>query len=680
MPLTDEFKKPTGPIREEEITTDADEIRHYNDDAALKILQQDIETGDADDNLKANTQQWLKSDILLQSPVTSLGDSTKARIPFYTLSDTVDSLATKITGAVFYDNPPFMLRPNPRLNQKVMWAKEAVAEVQLREMDIETEIDLGVRQCALLGTMVFKYGWMSYKKTVPVYKSKAAPAKIETPIGTQQFDTDESDEFEKSTEQVRVDTPWLKWRDLAFVLVDPSTQVGDIRRAKWVCDRDYLTFDDIDGLRDCPGYDIPERGQLETFFFPPNLETPDSGNLAEIQPPNARAWITHADGRNIDTSADPFLRKLEVIERWTGTQVTVALRWKGRYLLIRNEPNPLGCIPYLSSTWRPLPRSFYGQGLGQLIGDYQRMEQGIANAWLDILAFTAQPAYVKSRGMNIPSQNQRIGLGTIVEVEGDVRAGYGLLEQPKVDPSLMQGLNLARTTAASTSGANELVGQGNSLGAGAVTGMRSGTGANLVGQAAAGRQDSVIERFLRQVFIPWLYKMDELNSEFLPPNALRKILSEDMAHDYEDFSHIDFRNTKVDYDILAGAHLGARKQMAAFMPFLQQIVNTPSLLELASAQGKKFDFNAFIGFMGDLSGFSPNQPFFVDMTPEEKQRAAQSSPAALQAQKLQAQAGMQQDKQQAANELENTRSLGRAANEVIRVGFERQMEPMVSGL
>lgn len=654
---------------------DAAYERKYDDEAALKILTQDVETCDADMVLKNWTQQWSMADTLMSSPMDAkfMYNPSRANVPRFTLSNIVDVQVNKIHSGIFFDTPAFMCRPNPKIDQKLIFAKQTVLQTQLREMEFETEVRQGLFQCAVQGTQIYKWGWLSTKKVVPFYQRKADPIEVPTPTGTKSVDTVESDSYEIVKREVITERPWLKWKDLKWLLINPAAQVGDIRKAGWVVDRDYVTFDDLDQLRDIEGYDIPNQEDLKKLFFPPNVQEPAQGNIAETLPASLRAWIPHSVLRNTNTSADPYANKIEILERWDDGKVMTALHNNRGYLLIRNETNKFGCIPYFSSNWRDVANNFFGQGLGVLIGPDQRVEQGTLNAYLNILAFVANPSYVRQKTVNTVSQNESLELGRILSVEGPVNDAFGLIKQPEVPISLINAIEAAKNSAASTSGANELVGQGNAVGGGQATGMRSGTGSALVGQANASRADGVIDRFVRQVFIPWLYKMDELNSERLPSKVLREILGADAAHEYDGLNHLDFRNHRADFEVLAGAGLGPRKQMAQFMPFIQQMVNSPALLEDARQAGMKFDFEAFLNMFTNLAGFPYSQPFFKKMSPEELQQAQANSPAAMQQQKLQAEQTMQKQKEDADLNKQNAASLGRAANEVTRQAIQKSM-------
>ena len=672
-----------APVLPEQVTLGAEDelaARKYDDEAALQILKQDLETGEADKINIDFTHLWTVADQLLQSPwlSTYFFNPAKANVPRYTLSNILDIVTTNQHKAIFFEETPFMLLPNPKIDEKVMWAKEAVISTQLREMEFDVECEKGLFQNAHLGTQVYKYGWMDSTKKVPVYKAKETPKSFSTPLGDKQVDTPESDDFDLTYEDEEVHRPWLKWRDVRYLVCAPTWKEGDIRKCPWVIDTDYVTFDDLDELRDTPGYDIPAREDLEKLFFPPIVEQAQAGDITETRPIQMRAWLAHAEGREVNDSADPFAKKLRIIERWDKNKVIVSLQNSHGFLLVRNEPHDFGSVPYLSSTWRPLPSCGYGQGLGQLVGPDQQVEKGVLCAYLDILAFVAKPSYVRQKPLNAVTQDIKVDLGTIISVEGPVSDAFKLLEQPKVDQSLVYAIEAAKSSAANTSGASELFGQGATVGAGRGTGTRSGTGANLVGQAQAGRLDGPLDRFIRQVFVPWLYIMDAMNSKRLPARALREILTDDLEHDYGKFDHIAWRNAKVNYQILAGAHLGPRKQMAEFMPFLQQLVNTPPMMQAAQDAGLMFDFEVFINSWARLAGFPMQQSFFRPMTDEEKQKAMQNSPAAIQQQKGQQASQLEAQKGQQKVQQISAESLGRAAEKTLQHLDESTLTPLAT--
>src|SRR5258708_36996351 len=94
--------------------------------------------------------------------------------------------------------------------------------------------------------------------------------------------------------------------------------------------------------------------------------------------------------------------------------------------------------------------------------------------------------------------------------------------------------------------------------------------------------------------------------------------------------HIDFRNAKFEYEVLAGAHLGAKKEMAQALPIIIQLLNNPTFTKLVNDAHFTFDAVAVFKAFTDAAGWKFSQDFLRPMNQEEAQRYEQNSPAALQ--------------------------------------------------
>jgi len=210
------------------------------------------------------------------------------------------------------------------------------------------------------------------------------------------------------------------------------------------------------------------------------------------------------------------------------------------------------------------------------------------------------------------------------------------------------------------------------------TGMRSGTGAAAVIQANASRLDGPTMRFVRQVYEPWLYTMDELNNRLLPTSVLRRVLGEEVGTDYM-VDHIDFRKAKYEYEVLAGAKLGAKKEMAQALPIIIQLLNNPTFVKSVNDAHWTFDAVAIFKAFTDAAGWKFSQDFLVKMTPEQQQRYDANSPAAMQASQLKAQQQQQQQKFLQDQTLEDQKQLGKAGAEVLRSATEHAMDSEISG-
>jgi hypothetical protein len=648
----------------------------YPDPQALQLVLDDLDKCDAFMTISMWASNWALSDVLIQSPQnTNMGSNgTCTNIPDFTLSNAISAIQPKLMESLFYEDPPFLLRPRPGTSQDIVRAKTALFAAQLTEMKFETQCERLFAQMALLGTCIAKYGWTEKTETKKVYSAKAEPEKITSPTGfVSTIHTPDSDEIVWEYEETKKYCPWLKFVDRRTIRVDPGCRVGDIQEAKYVIETQYPNYHELDDLREMPDYDVPSESVLREFFEREEGAMVPGDNLTMTLPEGMRGWLQHAVPRNHKTTSDPLETPLLLIERQDKYSIITVLVHGADYILIRNSENPACKITYFSANWRDLPDCFDGQGLGQLIGAEQIRIQGTKNLATDILAYGLHPQAVRKKGFNTPTQSIIWKQGGIIDVDDDVDKAFKFLQFPAIPAEAWQYVSEAKATAEETSGAN----QQTTMGAGAqgvkTTGMRSGTGAAAVVQANASRLDNPIGRFIRQIFVPFLYELDQMNNQFLPSSALRMILDETSAKGLE-IDQKEFRNAQLEYEVLAGAHLGPKKEMAQFMPFILQIANNPVLMQAAADQGLNFQFDAFFKIFCDLAGFKYSQQFFSPQTAAQKQKSDANSPAAMAAAKQQGAQSAQTAQFSHEQQMEDQKQIGKAANQVLRQTLEHATE------
>jgi hypothetical protein len=652
----------------------------FNDQAAIKLVLDNAEIADNFLNVNQWASGWTMADLLYQSPISGDGNglngTASSAVPKFMVSNHISAIVPKIMGGIFYEDPCFLLRPSPGTTEQVVQAKTAVFTFQLKAMRFEEEVERGLEQMALLGTAIWKWGYTEYEKTQKKYKRYADKQTIEDGGKTVEIDTPESDDFEIEFYKKTVSHPWLKMCDIRTVLVDPGCRVGDIRAAKWVVYRDYASYQDLERLRDLEGYNIPEETVLRQMFAQATSPKPD--NISMTIPEGMMGYLQHSKPRSYKTSADPNRSPLEILEYWDNEKVIVVLDYNGHSILIRNEANPFGKIPFYSANWRNIPDSFYGQGLGLLIGSEQIVEQGVTNLALDLLAYCLQPVALRKKGVNTLTQNTRWEQGGIIDVEEDVEKAFKFLQMPTPPQEAFAFIQQSQAAGAATSGANEQVVQGAGHAGVSTTGMRSGTGAAAVIQANASRLDGPTGRFVRQVFEPWLHQMDDLDNDLLPTSVLRDVLGEEISESFK-VDHVDYRNSEVKYEVLAGANLGAKKEMSQFLPVLIQMFTNPIFLQGIKDAGYKFDALAIFQAFSDAAGWKFSQNFVVPMTDQEKAREQANSPAALAQQQAQNAKAAQDEKFKQEQILENQKQLGKAGNEAVRASIEKSTSPEYTG-
>lgn len=664
MALVPKSGNPDAPVKAEDVPIS----QEWGEEEALRLVTQDAASADAFLSQKMWPLRWREIDILYQSPraiSTWEGTTvTEANVNSFLIAKHVNSIVPQCVNGLFYDDPPFVLRPRPGTDEDIVRAKTAVFSEQLDEMRFQEQVEEGWLYTVLFGTAIYKWGWLSCKKQEKRYVRKASPVKVDGPLGQQiTVHTKEADEFEVEDIEKDVSRPHFEHVDFRNVLVDPGCRKPDIRTAKWVIHRMYLTYNDLDALRDVEGWDIPSQETLRSFFetpkeqakLPNQLETTLSGSTP----------VAHAKPRYEKTTEDPYEQPLEVLERWDGEKVIAVLQGK---LVIRNEANPFGELPFYSSHWWRIPDSFYSLGVGHLVGQDQRVQQGLRNSALNILGLAVQPTYLRSRGANVPTQQIRQRRGGIIDVDGDVDKAFKILEVPQVPPEVWAALQNS-VNESEQLGADQLLNQGSTQGPRSSMGRTSG-GANILAQANSSKIQGPVERFCQNVFEPWLYQMDELNRERLPMTTLRNILGDQLGPSFE-VDEEKFLNAKVEYEVLAGAHLAARRGMAQALPTFMAWLTNGELIQLLASMGWTVDFKELVAMLFEVSEWRNTRDVIRKMTPEEQQARSQQNQEAA---KLQSQMMLQKQKGDQQSALSTQKNDEKASMEVLRIGLEHAMQ------
>lgn len=647
----------------------------WSDDPALRLVVADTERAENFASTKQWVAQWPSATVLYQSPYSSKyweGSMVeRANLPFFTVATAVNSLVPQVMQGLFYENPPFMIQKRPKTSEKTARAIGALMAYQLEDIDFRREVELGVRNAVLFGTGIWKWGWEIFTRERKMYRRVNQPLNIPNPLAAAgasentEIPADDEDNIEEVVEEEYVDRPFFEHIvNCRHVLVDPGLMIPDVRKAKYVIHRLFLTFEDLDRLRDRPGYNIPAREKLLELFFPPKEPVEAATGEVSIRNP---LWDMRSEPRFEDTTEDPFSQPLEVLERWDNDKVIVVLQKK---LVICNDKNPYGRIPFLSVGWWDVPEAFWSMGLAKTIGSEQRLQQGITNTWLDNAALNLNGVYVRILGKGQQSQSIRISPGKIVNIED----GGKFEPLKRLDPVPEAGEHLAMSQARVelVSGANEVTSQGIAGNAAHSNMGRTAAGANAIASGAASRPQDFVEKFVTQVFIPFLERAHEMDRALLPPSTVKYILDDELEHEYfrEGGDLIELLNAGVKFSVLAGAKMQARRNMASALPILVQFLTNQQTTEQLAIQRMKIDVVALMKMFFFVSDWKNENDVIVPMTPEDEQRFKAMQPAAREQAKAQVQG--QQMKQQHQNKLDlvDAENMARAGREVLRHAME----------
>jgi hypothetical protein len=468
--------------------------------------------------------------------------------------------------------------------------------------------------------------------------------------------TAESDEFEVVEEEVTHNRPTFEKCELGEVFIDPKWRnPNQLWKAKFIIHRNYLNYDDLTKLRDNPDYDIPSDDILRHIFMSDEEQTKPIDGTEESMTVNTS--VHHAAREDTNWTEDPLLKPMQVLEWFDKTQVRVVLQQK---CVIRNGKHKMPDKPFLSANYWDIENSGYGMGVGRISGADQRVEQGMINAILDILAFAVQPEYAIARGANVPTQDQRRRLGGIRLVDGpDASKAIALVPQPVVPPDGWRAIQAVVTSSEGATGADQATVQGTLPGRGSSVG-HSGTGAGMLQAASSGRLQSPVERFIDGVFIPFLNFLFQMVKERMPIQEIRDRIGERSQDLVVDFG--DFMATNVKFETLAGTKLAARNRMAQALPFLLEVFGNQALIQQLSQVGYKVNVMELVKMVLDMSEWKNRADLVVPMSPQEMQTMAAQNPAAIKAQ-----ADSAQLNQKHANdmELEDKKIAGRIATKSV---------------
>lgn len=655
----------------------------YDEQRALAITVQDAISAEAWLESHYFSVRWMESDIMYQNPpILKVWEGTtvpRANVVRFTVATHINALLAQITNGLFYEEPPFVLRPRPSTSENTTRAITAVLGAQLDEIKLREEVKHGLFSALLFGTGIWKYGWRTETKIEKKYERRGEPITVD--LGSKRIvaPTKRSKEFNVVETEKVCNHPYFENLDVRHVLVDPGCRNGDIRSAKFVIHRTPITYRELVKMKDEAEslggsmYDLPSESEIKSWFEgSPGGETEQTkGDDTSVQLPGSSPYLHHAAPRFQKTTEDPLDEPLELLERWTDETVITILN---RTSVIRNEVNPLGEKPFLSVNWWNIPDAFWGLGLGQLISSEQRIQQGLTNAALDIASLILNPLVVRNRGANVTSQSIRQRVGGIIDCDGDPEKAFRYQEVPSVPAEVFAQIQQSEARSEAVSGANELLTQGNMPSQGRTSLGRTATGASALSQAASSRIGSFVEDFNRQVFQPLLWAMHTMNCERLPLETLHEVLNKELGSEFK-VDEVEYFNAAIhSFDILAGSHLAVKQQMSQAVVLISQLFESPQIMsELARINQEYVDVQEILHMICDMSGFRNYYSIVKKLTPQMAQQMQQQSPGAQQfAQKQQLQNQKQQgDIEQASQETMN-RAVEHGLRQVIGASMNRQ--------
>jgi hypothetical protein len=670
--LKEAFAESTGhePIQSNEVVWPD---QNAEDILALKLVVQNSQRARSFLSSKGHPSLWRAFDRLWNFQLDELfwpgTNIPRSNLSIPLVLEHTESILPQVTLGFFADEQPFEVAPRPGTAMDVARANAALLSWELQETKFRQEFRLLSKSALLYGSGIGKWGWETCTRRVTKYRRKQEAVAVDVGFGTEQIHPD-SDEVEAYEADVTINRPKFQHVNLRHVLVDPGLRVPDIREADYVIHVMYMGVDEIDSLREYEGYqNIPDRESLLKLVAPNKDETPyrnpiEANSDISLFPSSTGQ---KAMARAEENSADPLSKPFEILEYWSKDRVYTVFQ---RKLVIRNERNPYGRIPFVSCAFIDVMDAFYGIGVGRLIGNEQRLQQGVLNLALDVESLKLGGAFVRKRAFNAPTQEIRLSPGRVIDV--DDPSQFKALEFTSVFSEALAILASSDSRAQRHTAASEMAVQGSMPSRGSNL-LRTAAGIDMLTSGTGSRLQYFIENLADLVFVPVLEAFNEMNAANLKPSQFKQILSDELDQAFSG-DPLDIMNGGYKFKILAGAKLQAKRALAQNIPlFFQFIANEPVMNQLAM-QGKKVDFGELTKMVFDVTGWPNKQSLIVPMTDEEKQMFQQMNAAmqqtAAQQQKIQLET-------ESKSQLISQQNEEKVARDIIRDSIKKHEESLV---
>jgi len=395
---------------------------------------------------------WNLTELMLRAWVEPMkwkgSDQYRSHLGMPLIAEHFYSLLAVVQENLFAGFNYFQLDPCSGTDVDTAAAESALIRAQMKKCGFkDTPFKQEMRHVCydglLQGTGVAHYGWQTCSVVVKRKRQKGAATAVhlggDQSVSIQKGGEDDIEEYVDHT---------LEYNQAKFEHVpirrfrcDPACRRGEAWTASWCGRLIYMSSYDLDKFRNTEGFNIPTREELIKLTTPQKMDT-TSVNVLDTQGANTGNPIFQqtttpqkAYPENYDFSkSDPLAKQWEIFDYWTDTRHVMVL--EGLYCIFNgshDESRP----PFLSFVFREAPDSFYGYGIGFWLTDYQRVAQGVVNAFFDDVNLNLMGTYTSPAGLNNTAQAQWIFPGKVFKSDA------GGEFKPLTRNSIMEGPPLA---------------------------------------------------------------------------------------------------------------------------------------------------------------------------------------------------------------------------------------------
>lgn len=630
------------PIRKEQVETTEGGAKpaRFDDDAAATLVWQNYQA--ARNYLETYTWplEWQQADILYQSPNLDRFPRTDtarpARVSRFLVAKNTNTMSRKVKRALFAQQNCFFLRPKGKTTERMTSAWTATVAALLKRMEFPYHCKRLIFSQTLQGTGIAKWGVEEKTVTKSKRVKVGKDVKINLPAsGEKTVPSEEGDQWKTVETTVKETWPFFQYRRLGTTMFDPKWDTPNRPDlCGYAIDYDYVTFADLQQMRELDCYqNIPEEKTLKNYFFEQAVSAAPAGTQIEVDMSAQGSPVTHAAGRNEQTDENPLEKPLLFIEMTTNEQVMAILHYDGRNLCIRNEDHGMPRMPHGAANWWSIEACGYGMGIGRLNSPDQRINQGVLNESLKMIAYPMNAPIIYARGENAPTQNIMARLGGMFGIDlpsgvNDVLRAIQFMPMPEVPADAWKMLQYSMQSAEDVSGADSTFAQGNLGGPGSSAG-RTATGAARISQMVDENISDPVDAVADGIIIPVIEFLIWVVKEKMPLAEIREILSDSDAEIIlEAVEEEQFLNAEFEVDVLAGQRLQAKAGIQQLIPMFLQILQQPQLLEFLHQRGETVDFGVILDLMMQVSELEGEEDIIRPLTQQEMNIVSKLNPNA----------------------------------------------------
>ena len=581
--------------------------------------------------------RWNVAEIMLRAwvdPVKWKGsDQFRSHLGVPLVAEQFYSIHSVVNQTLFGGYKIFQIDPTSGTPIEAAESQQALLTAQLKTcgykgVSAKTEFREITFDGLFYGFGVAHYGWECVKKNI----IKKVPRKCQKSLGVNGVTIklspeDEDDLVDHIVGVQEINMPKLEHVPIRRFRYAPDLRRSDTRTAEWAGRLIYLTGYQLDSMRDTPGWNIPSREDLVKLTTPQMqdqastnpLETLGSNTGNPVFQQTTTPQKAYPENYTDKTAHDPLMRKFECFDYWTPSRHAICLN---REYVLLNETHQFGRPPFLSFAFRVAPDAAHGYGIAYWLTDFQRVCQGVINAYLDDLNLNLMGTYTAPAGTNNTAQAQWIFPGKVFK--SDPNGEFKPLTRNAIDAKEpLEVIAQMKAWASSVSGAGISTMGSNPGSAGDV---RTPGGVEALSNGEQVKLKDLIDVISEQVFVPFL-EFCIANNQKLKPSQIRMMLSQQLGQAFK-ANPLDLINGSYKVEISAGAKLAARDALNRYLAIIQSIIQAPNTLEMLAQQSIKLDYNGMLSSMFDSFGVPYKEVWFKPQTQEDQQRWAMQTKAA----------------------------------------------------